>query len=61
MTEERRKEGKSIHREKEKDVFVDKGTERKVAKKKKYKEDGWDDGSERVKEGGKLKVKKVLN
>ena len=40
MTEERRKEGKSIHREKEKDVFVDKGTERKVAKKKKYKEDG---------------------
>lgn len=37
MTEERRKEGKSIHREKEKDVFVDKGTERKVAKEKNTK------------------------
>ena len=37
MTEERRKEGKSIHREKENDVFGDKGTERKVAKEKNTK------------------------
>ena len=50
-----KREGKSIHREKEKDVLREQGTELIVAKKKKYKEDGWDDGSERVKEGGKLK------